>query len=84
MTEEVVRYMADGSVIVRGKTPAELAAEEERRNIMRRLRSIEDRLDILEAQHRKLPPCDCPDCEAALAPYAGRTVIHEPLGEDGD
>lgn len=83
MTEEVVRYMA-GGVIVRGKTPVELAAEEERRSIMRRLRSLEDRLDILEAQHRKLPPCDCPDCEAALAPYTGHTVIHDPLGEDGD
>lgn len=84
MTEEVVRYNMSGGTALWGKTPAELAAEEERRSIMRRLCSIEDRLDILEAQHRKLPPCDCPDCEAALAPYAGHTVIHEPLGEDGD
>ena len=53
-------------------------------SLLRRLRALEDRLDILEAQHRKLPPCDCPDCKAALAPYTGHTVIHEPLGEDGD
>jgi hypothetical protein len=47
------------------RTPATVDARDP---ILRRLCAIEDRLDILEARGRVLPPT-CPDCEAALAEH---------------